>query len=197
MAGKITQDLMPLILKMSGEGKHSEDICAFLKKHFDVEVAAITIRKRLAKVSSERGQMIQATLVNRLVDTVTGDLNEVQGIIDRALEDERHARNVVYGMTLTTGPDGKVVATQSPVLAVGTQEYASAMHVVKGCRGDVREAVALRLKMAGAIKEDPKNRKSAGVIALPPMDPEDGDEPLPGEPPPLPLGADGSNHTVN
>src|SRR5882724_8626922 len=94
---KIPENLMPAILAKNGEGVSIVDIVAWLAKDHNIVVSENGIRKRLQKVREERKLMSSVIIHDKLSKVLGADLEKVEGVITRALEDELRSRARAWG----------------------------------------------------------------------------------------------------
>src|SRR6266446_3613034 len=152
-APKIPENLMPVILAKHGECWDSTRLAAWLWDEHHIQVTDNAIRKRLQKVKEERKLMSSVIIHDKLSKVLGADLERVEGVITRALDDELRSRSKAWGFKYHEKdcPSGLKEGEVAPV--VGSETWARLMNTVRGSRGDLLSALEFRLKLAGVDKD--------------------------------------------
>lgn len=84
----IPPELEAAILTKSGEGMSAYQISAWLLSEHRIKASRPAVQRLLARVAKERKPIAQAFVRAKLAETLTADLDAVDGILARALRDE-------------------------------------------------------------------------------------------------------------
>lgn len=152
-AAKIPENLMPVILAKHGEGWDCTRIAAWMWDEHHIQITDNAIRKRLTKIKEERKLMSSVIIHDKLSKVIGVDLDKVEGVITRALEDELRSRAKAWGFKFDAKhePFGLKEGEVAPLL--GSQQWTNLMNSVRGSRNDLLSALEFRLKLAGADKD--------------------------------------------
>ncbi len=162
---KIPDKYVPELSERVALGATPGEAAQWLKDTHGISVAESTVSKRLKRIAEERAPLVRAVTEALLREKIGKDLDALDGVIARALEDEQKARAVVYNIRPAgPPPTGQVAEGEEakwPPVVAGSEQYSRLMQVVRGSRGDLLAAIGLRLKLAGVgIKDggekDPK-----------------------------------------
>lgn len=139
------------LLKWTAEGHSAATIMRKLSKEHAIECSDSTIRKRIQKLKHERAEAVGASVLIKLEGKVLKDLDCLDGIIERALEDELRSRQLAWNEIKDDEGDNKL-----PHIVAGTEMWSRLMHVVGKSRGDLMVAIERRLDLAGAGDDNKK-----------------------------------------
>jgi len=149
---KLSDSVVEQCLVRQGQGYTYDAIREWLFNEYQVKVTTQCLSRRINNLRKQRAEMTASAVSNIVAKKVTADLDAMDELIKRALDDELRARGIAWNL----GTDAQGAPTTSTIS--GSEIWSRLMHVVKASRGTLMDALALRLKLAGA--ED-KNKSSA------------------------------------
>lgn len=88
---KIPPKLFEDLLRLRADGKSGQDMADWLKTEHGVKVSRQAVQNKLAAIDKEREPIARAVAIAKLTKSVATDLDAVEAIIDRAIEDEKFA----------------------------------------------------------------------------------------------------------
>lgn len=160
---KIPDNLMPVILAKNGEGWDCTRLAAWLWDEHQIQISDTAIRKRLTKIRDERKLMSSVIIHDKLSQVLGADLVKVEGIIQRALDDELRSRARAWGFKFHDKKEPYGLKEGEVAAVVGSETWTRLMTAVKGSRNDLMSALEFRLKLAG-IDKDGKPQADTKVV---------------------------------
>lgn len=180
MSTKIPHTLDNQIMLWHADSKSSAWITEQIRKPpYSIQCSESLVRKRVQDIRRDRADIVGVKVLTKLEGSVTKDLDFLDGIIMRALEDELRARSVAWNENQTL-PNGTVISAvdengdlKQPRTIAGGETWSRLMVVVKNSRADLMTATIKRLELAGAdgknkppVTEDQRNALMAKLDIL-------------------------------
>lgn len=147
---KLTDALVEACVVKQSQGFTYDAIREWLVAEYNISVTVQCLSRRINNQRKQRQAMTAAVVTNIVAKKVTADLEAMEDLISRALDDEIRARSIAWNL----GKDEKGEPTTNTL--AGSELWTRLMHVVKASRGNLMDALALRLKLAGADRGDDK-----------------------------------------
>jgi hypothetical protein len=143
-----------LLLQWKADGLSGQKIYEKLMKEYNVQSSVSAISKRISKLKKDRAEAVGASVLIKLEGKVATDLDTLDGIIRRALEDELRSRQLAWnedskGNPINFADPEKQVGIKT---LAGSEMWSRLMHVVRTSRSDLLHAIEKRLELAGAVE---------------------------------------------